>query len=180
MVLGATGLLALCASCSTFDTGIGDLPSGSGWRRLPTHKWLLNDGFGKANIIYCPPASCAHPAVVATFEAQGEMATRLLRALANPKSLLAAKRFEVATARDPRFKRKPEKTPRKSSEQAEPVEADGIAGYRVTLSPKEADGHAAYAVVLAKREGDTVKAALAVTVDPQAALQQARAAAKTF
>jgi len=35
-------------------------------------------------------------------------------------------------------------------------------------------------VVLAKRAGDTVKAALAVTTDAQDALQQARAAAKTF
>jgi hypothetical protein len=170
----------LCSACSIFDTGIAELPSRSGWKRLPIDSWLMNDGLGRARIVYCPPASCANPAVVATFEAQGEMGARLLQALASPKTLLAAKRIEVATARDPRFKRKPAKGPPKSSEQAEPVEADGLAGFRVTLSPKVADGHSAYAVVLAKHDGDTVKAALAVTVDPQAALQEARAAARAF
>jgi len=180
LAVGAAALLTLCVACSTIEIGLANLPSPSGWRHLPTRKWLLNEGLGPATIVYCPASSCAKPAVVATFEAQGEEAERLMRSLADPRSLLAAKRVEVATARDPRAKHKPAATPPKSSEKAFSIEADGMAGFRVELTPKEPQGHAAYAVVLAKRAGDTVKAALAVTTDAQDALQQARAAAKTF
>jgi hypothetical protein len=173
-------LLVLLAGCAGFDTGIAGLPAASGWRRLPVHDWLLNEGLGPAKIVYCEVPSCPRPAVVATFSAEGEAAARLLRALSDPKSLLAAKRVEVATARDPRVKSKIGKEKPRSREEAERIEADGFAGYRVTLRPATADGHPAFAVVLSKRYDDKVKAALAVTTDPDAALQEARTAAKTF
>ena len=48
------------------------------------------------------------------------------------------------------------------------------------LATEAADGHEAYAVVLTARDGDKVRAALAVTTDPGAALDEARAAAKSF
>jgi hypothetical protein len=172
--------LALLSACASFGSGIAELPAASGWERLPIRSWLLNEGLGPATIVYCPARSCARPAVVATFSARGETAAQLLRALADTKALLAAKRVEAATARDPRFKRKVSVGKPKSSEHAEPLQVDGLKGYRVSLSPDIAGGSAAYAVVLAKRDGDLVKAALAVTTDPEAALQEARAAAKTF
>jgi hypothetical protein len=175
----AFALSALCACDASFDLGSPGLRA-AGWARLPTHDWLLNEGLGPANIIYCEVPSCPRPSVVATFSAEGEEGRRLLRALADPRSLLQAKRLPVATARDPRFKAKPSKEKPKSREKAERIEADGLAGYRVTLSPEAADGHEAYAVVLTARDGDKVRAALAVTTDPGAALDEARAAAKSF
>lgn len=172
--------LALLSACVGFGSGIAELPASSGWQRLPIRNWLLNEGFGPATIVYCPVPLCAQPAMVATFSVQGEMAVRLMHTLADPKALLEAKRVEAATARDPRFKRKAARQKPKSSEHAERVEADGLTGYRVTLSPDIAGGHAAYAVVLARHDDDVAKIALAVTTDPDAALQEARAAAKTF
>jgi hypothetical protein len=163
-----------------FGPGIDLLPAASGWRPLPLSSWLLNEGFGPATIVYCQAPSCAQPSVVATFEAQGESAQRLERALADPKALLLAKRVEVATARDPRFKRKVAAGKPKSSEHAERIEADGLRGYKITLSPDIPGGHQAYVVVLARRADEVVKVALAVATDPEAALQEARAAAKTF
>lgn len=168
------------AGCAGFDAGIAGLPAASGWAPLPTHDWLLNEGLGPAKIVYCEVPTCPRPAVVATFSAEGEEAGRLLRALADPTALLRAKRVTVATARDPRQKSNPTKEKPKSREAAERIEADGFAGYRVTLSPEIAGGHQAYAVVLTARDGDKVRAALAVTTDPDAALEEARAAAKTF
>ena len=148
---------------------------------MPTREWLLNEGFGPANIAYCEVPSCPRPIVVATFAAEGEEARILSRALADPKALLKAERFKVATARDPRLKSKPASADKpKSREKAERIEADGLTGYRVTLTPEVADGHEAYVVVLAAREGETLKAALAVTTDADAAFQAARAAAKSF
>ncbi|MBV8428000.1 MAG: hypothetical protein JOZ88_12230 [Hyphomicrobiales bacterium] len=174
-------LLCLCGCESGSDFMGAGIPSASGWTRLPTREWLLNEGLGPANIAYCEVPSCPRPTVVATFAAQGEEARRLSRALADPKALLKAERYKVATARDPRFKTKPASAEKpKSREKAERIEADGLAGYRVTLVPEVADGHEAFVVVLAAREGETLKAALAVTTDADAALQAARAAAKTF
>ena len=81
--------------------------------------------------------------------------------------------MKVATARDPKVKSKPASDKPKSREKAERIEADGLSGYRVTLLPEVADGHEAYVVVLTAREGETLKAALAVTTDADAALQAA-------
>lgn len=147
---------------------------------MPTREWLLNEGLGPASIAYCEVPSCSRPTVVATFAADGEEAKRLARALADPKSFLKAERVKVAVARDPKVKAKTESSKPKSREKAERIEADGLAGYRVTLVPEVPDGHAAYVVVLTAREGETLKAALAVTTDADAALQAARAAAKSF
>ncbi|MFI5013290.1 MAG: hypothetical protein ACHQAY_13185 [Hyphomicrobiales bacterium] len=180
VALAILASLTLLSACAGFGSGIAELPATSGWQRLPVRSWLLNEGFGAATIVYCPAQSCARPAMVATFSAEGETALRLMRSLADPKALLLAKRVEVAVARDPRFKRKAASEKPKSSEHAEPVAADGLSGYRVTLSSDVAGGHVAYAVVLAKRDADAVKVALAVTTDPDAALQDARAAARTF
>ena len=178
--MAALALLSLCACEAGSGLLSGALPTASGWTRLPTREWLLNEGLGPANIAYCEVPSCPRPTVVATFAAEGEEANRLARALADPKALLKAQRYEVATARDPRVKSKPAPEGPKSREKVERIEADGFAGYRVTLSPSVADGHEAYAVVLAAHEGERLEAALAVTTDPDAALQAAKAAAKTF
>ncbi|MBV9518616.1 MAG: hypothetical protein JO068_10885 [Hyphomicrobiales bacterium] len=176
----ALALSSLCACEAGSDLLSASLPSTSGWTRLPTREWLLNEGLGPANIAYCEVPSCPRPTVVATFAADGEEAKRLSRALADPKALLKAERFKVATARDPRLKSKPAPEKRKSREKAERIEADGFTGYRVTLTPEVADGHEAYAVVLTARAGEKLEAALAVTTDPDAALQAAEAAARTF
>jgi len=174
----ALALSTLCA-CNAGSDLLG-LPSASGWTRVPTRDWLLNEGLGPANIAYCEMPSCPRPTVVATFAVEGEEAKRLSLALADPKSLLKAQRVKVAVARDPRFKSKPVSDKPKSREKAERIEADGLSGYRVPLLPEVADGHEAYVVVLTAREGETLKAALAVTTDADAALQAARAAAKSF
>jgi hypothetical protein len=177
MALALSSLGACEAGSDLLSLG---LAPASGWTRLPTREWLLNEGLGPANIAYCEVPSCPRPTVVATFAAEGEEAARLSRALADPKALLKAERYKVATARDPRLKSKPAAEKPKSREKAERIEADGFSGYRVTLTPEVADGHEAYAVVLTAREGDKLQAALAVTTDPDAALQAAEAAAKTF
>jgi hypothetical protein len=173
--------LILLAACVELEAGMDLLPSASGWRSLPLRSWVMNDGLGPAAITYCPQPRCADPSVVATLVAQGDEARRLERALASPRTLLMAKRFEVARARDPRLKHLP-KTPReeRSSERAERLEIDGLRGYRVALTPKSGDGHAAYAVVLAKHEDGRFKVAFAVSTSPDAALEQSRAAAKSF
>ncbi|MBV9111269.1 MAG: hypothetical protein JOY67_00445 [Hyphomicrobiales bacterium] len=176
----ALALSSLCACEAGTDLLGAGVTSASGWTRLPTREWLLNEGLGPANIAYCEVPSCPRPTVVATFAAEGEEAKRLSRALADPKALLKAERFKVATARDPRLKSKPALDKPKSREKAERIEADGFTGYRVTLTPEVADGHEAYAVVLSAREGEKLQAALAVTTDPDAALQAAEAAARSF
>lgn len=176
----ALALSTLCGCDAGSDLLSASLPSASGWTRVPTREWLLNEGLGPANIAYCEVPSCPRPTVVATFAAEGEEANRLARALADPKSLLKAQRVKVAVARDPRAKSTPSADKPKSREKAERIEADGLSGYRVTLLPEVSDGHEAYVVVLAAREGGTLNAALAVTTDADAALQAARAAAKSF
>ena len=179
-VVVATVALALLAGCGGYGLGLPELPAIAGWQQLPLRKWVINDDLGPAQIVYCPSRTCGRPAMVATLTAQGEEATRLMRSLADPQALMRAKRYEIEVARDPRLTHKPKSAPRKSIARAEPVEADGLKGYRVILSPKIAGGHVAYAVVLARREADRAMAAIAVTTDPDAALQQARAAAKSF
>jgi hypothetical protein len=176
----ALALSTLCACNAASDLLGAGLPSASGWTRVPTRDWLLNEGLGPANIAYCEMPSCPRPTVVATFAVEGEEAKRLSLALADPRSLLKAERVKVATARDPKVKSKPASDKPKSREKAERIEADGLSGYRVTLLPEVADGHEAYVVVLTAREGEMLKAALAVTTDADAALQAARAAAKSF
>jgi len=179
-LLALVALLLLLHGCVGFGAGIAGLPASAGWERLPVRSWVLNDGLGPVTIVYCPARNCPRPAMVATFQSQGETSTLLLRALADSKALLTAKRAEVATARDPRKKRNTADTRPKSSEHAEPVTVDGLDGYRVSLTPDIPGGHAAYAVVLARRDGEVVRVALAVTTDPGAALQDARAAAKAL
>ena len=173
-------MVLLGACLDDYGVGIDLLPGSAGWQSLPVRSWLLNEGLGPVTIVYCLPPRCAAPSVAATFEAEGETALRLERELANPKTLLMAKRYEVQKARDPRFKGKADTEARKSSEKVERVTADGLDGYRVTLAPQIAGGHSAYAVVLSKRMEGSVKAALAVSTDPDTALQEAKAAAKTF
>jgi hypothetical protein len=181
MVAALAATLLLVSACIYYGDDIALLPSGSSWRPLPLRRWILNDGLGPVTIVYCDRSSCAAPSVAATFEAHGDTARQLELALADPRSLLKAKRYEVQVARDPRLKTKPKETERKSSEAAEPLEADGLKGYRVALTPKIDGGHPAYAVVLMKRGPDSVvKAALGVSADPDLALQGAKAAAKTF
>jgi len=183
-ILAAAALafsVALLSACIEEEgPGIALLPASSGWQSLPLGSWLLNQGLGPVTIVYCGPSRCGKPSVAATFEAEGETASRLEQALADPKSLLMAKRFEVATARDPRSKRKAADGKRKSSEHVERLAADGIDGYRVTLSPEIAGGHAAFAVVLARREKGMVKVAFAVSTDPDTSVEEARAAANSF
>jgi hypothetical protein len=178
--LAASVVLLALAGCGGYELGLPDLPSIAGWQQLPLRNWVMNEELGPARIVYCQPRFCVRPAVVATLTAQGQEATRLMRSLADPQALLRAKRYEVAVARDPRFKRKTTDSPRKSGAHAEPIEAGGLKGYRVTLSPSIAGGHAAYAVVLARPEADRAQVALAITTDPDAALQEALAAAKSF
>jgi len=176
----AATTLALLAGCGGYGLGLPELPAIDGWRQLPLRNWLMNDELGPARIVYCPPQSCQRPGVVATLTAEGEEATRLMRSLADPQALMRAKRYEIQVARDPHSKRKTTTSPRKSNARVEPVEADGLKGYRVILSPRIAGGHVAYAVVLGRREADRAVAALAVTTDPDAALEEARAAAKSL
>jgi hypothetical protein len=172
--------VGLLAACVELEAGIDLLPSPSGWQSLPLRGWVLNEGLGPVRVAYCPAPRCAEPSVVATVAAQGEEARRLEHALANPNALFMAKRVEVATARDPRLKHGPVKTAPRTTEHAERFEIDGLTGYRITISPKVANGHAAYAVVLAKREDDVVKIAFAVSTNADTALQEGRAAARSF
>jgi hypothetical protein len=162
------------------EAGFDLLPSASGWRSLPLRSWVLNDGLGPVTLTYCPAPRCAEPSVVATVVARGDEAQRFERALADSKTLFMAKRFEVARARDPRSRRSAKSSRPPSSEQAERLEIDGLKGYRVALTPKSGEGHAAYAVVLAKREDGALKIAFAVSTTADAALQESRAAAKSF
>jgi hypothetical protein len=175
----AAGLPLLLEGCAGYDAGFAALPASAGWQRLPLKGWLMNAGLGPARIAYCPPSSCAHPAVVATLAARGAEAARLLRSLASPAALLRP-RAPAEGSLAARVKRPARKTAAKSTEEAWPIEADGLEGYRVTLSPKVAGGHPAYAVVLAWRSGDEARAALAVATDPDAALRDAKAAARSF
>jgi hypothetical protein len=168
-------MAAVLAGCMAYGIDLSLLPSPSGWRKLPLRSWVMNDDLGPATVDYC--LDCKEPAIVATLVAHGEEADALMRSLATPRALLQAKRYEVAKARDPR-KARPRRVARASSERAEPIVADGLRGYRVTLSGH--GGHDAYAVVLAKRDADTAKAALAVATDPGSALAEARQAARGF
>ena len=93
----ALALSTLCACDAGSDPLGGGLLSASGWTRVPTREWLLNEGLGPANIAYCEMPSCPRPTVVATFAAEGEEAKRLSLALADPKSLLKAERVKIAT-----------------------------------------------------------------------------------
>jgi hypothetical protein len=170
----------LLAACVELEEGFDLLPSASGWRALPLRGWVLNEGLGPVVISYCPTPRCTEPSVVATVIAQGEDATRLERALASPKTLFMAKRFEIATARDPRLKHMRKISSPLGSEHAERLDIDGLKGYRVTLAPNSAEGHPAYAVVLAKREDGVLKVAFAVSTNPDSALEQGRGAAKSF
>ena len=110
----ALALSALCACNAGSDLLGAGLPSASGWTRVPTREWLLNEGLGPANIAYCEMPSCPRPTVVATFAVEGEEAKRLSLALADPRSLLKAERVKVATARDPRSRASPRPTNRRA------------------------------------------------------------------
>jgi hypothetical protein len=173
-------VLVSLSACVDFGTGLDLLPSPSGWQNLPIRSWLLNDGLGPVTIIYCRPTRCEKPSVIATIEAKGEVARRLEKALASPGTLLAARHVEAATARDPRFRRKPKPSQRASSEKAERVKAGALEGYRVTLAPEIEGGRTAYAVVLAERLAGSIKIAFAISMDPDTAMQGAKTAAQGF
>jgi hypothetical protein len=184
LTLGISGCVAQPANSV-------DLSAAQGWVRMPISRWLLNEGVQPRLLLMCPRATCTHMSMVALFEAAGEAASAMERELASDK-LLTERKSKRPPPRTIGGKPAAPKGPETTAETTiERFTVDGAKGWRVALTPK-ADpkaagqvpppppGNHAFIVVLTRREGDIMKAAVAVTTDPDLALAQARTAARSW
>jgi hypothetical protein len=189
--LAATALfLSLgLGGCAAQGANHVEISAAQGWVRLPISRWLLNEGVRPRTLLMCPRATCTHMSMIALFEANGEAAVAMEKELASDR-LLSERKNRRRPARTIGGKPQAPKGPETVAETTiERFTVDGAKGYRVALTPKvdpkaarqdppPPPGNHAFAVVLTKREGEVLKAAIAVTTDPDLALGQARAAAQ--
>jgi hypothetical protein len=182
--LGVTGCVAQPANTV-------DLSAAQGWVRMPISRWLLNEGVQPRLLLMCPRGVCPQMSLVALFEAGGEAASAMERELASDR-LLSERKSKRPPPRTISGKPAAPKGPETTAETTiERFTVDGAKGWRVALTPKidpkaarqvppPPPGNHAFIVVLTKREGEVLKAAVAVTTDPDLALAQARTAAKSW
>ena len=163
--------------CGAYGAGVRELAFADGWLPLPLGRWLLNDGIQPKALVICPRERCAAMSVVAMFEAEGRMALALERSLADDTLLTQRKTRLVTRTIGGKYVKKPDAA---ATTRIERFSMDGMAATRVALVPSGGTGNRAHAVVLTRRFGATLKAVLAVTTDPDLALQQARLAAKDW
>lgn len=163
--------------CGFYGAAVRELAFVDGWQPLPLGRWLLNDGIQPKALVICPAELCAAMSVVALFEAEGREALALERSLAS--DILLSQRKTRPEART--IGGKPVKKPDVAAKtRIERFRMDGMAVTRVALTPAGPGGNSAHAVVLTRRFGPTLKAVLAVTTNPDLALQQAKLAAKDW
>ncbi|MGL4729943.1 MAG: hypothetical protein ACRCWO_14435 [Bosea sp. (in: a-proteobacteria)] len=185
------GLAGCMAQSANTRANAVELSAAQGWVRLPTSRWLLNEGVLPRYVLMCPRATCTHMSMIALFEASGEAAAAMERELASDKVLSNRKNKRPPPRTIGGKPQAPKGTETTAETTIERFTLDGAKGYRVALTPKidpkltrqtppPPPGNHAFVVVLTKREGAVLKAAIAVTTDPDLALGQARAAAQSW
>lgn len=162
---------SLAAACGAYGPGFAELPASAGWERLPIGDWLVNDGLTPLQAVFCPKAACPHEALVATFEARGDLTSRAERLLDDPATILAALRRPSAAARSGKVQ--------PGTVDVAPLHGEGLRGLRVAMASRDGRRRAAV-VVLGRQRGDHLRLVLSVSEDADAALANARKTARPW
>jgi hypothetical protein len=182
----------LLSGCGwTYGPGLTQLHASDGWYPLPVQRWLTSSGVETTAMLICRADVCGSPSVAILMEADWAAARQLDAALASNKALTERK---ARTERKLRTMQKARALPgrpgvkhragpvpeviRPRQEAISHIERfmhQGNPALRIAMEPKSGSGRSAYAVVLSQAVATGRRYALAVTTDPQLALNQAEA-----